>query len=99
MRGIVTQPETQPETEIETQVTRRRGRPRPAATIERDAQVLAQLQGQPSTRAELVEKIDATSGQIYLSLFRLRQVGHAQRSRLDGRHVWHVAGDPTAAPE
>lgn len=95
MRGTVTQTETEPE----TQSTRRRGRPRPTATIERDKQVLEHLQGRPSTRAELAEKIDATSGQIYLSLYRLRRDSHVQRSRVDGRHVWHVTGDTAVAPE
>lgn len=50
-----------------------RGRPRPQATIDRDAQVLAHIQAAgPQTRKQISAALpDIKGSEIYLSLYRL----------------------------
>ncbi len=51
-----------------------RGRPRPAATLERDEKVLAHLnEAGAKTRKQLVEELGLPGNEIYLSLYRLNR--------------------------
>lgn len=71
---------------------RRRGRPRSAETIERDAQVLTVLREQgPQTREQLVERFDVKPSLVYLALWRLRRSGQVEKTS-DGvaRYIWRV---------
>jgi hypothetical protein len=73
--------------------TPRRGRPRPSVTLERDEQVFGELTSGGRTRTQLSEVIDATPGQIYLSLYRLRKTDRVEKVRENGKHVWRpIAG-------
>lgn len=67
--------------------TARRGRPRPEDTIARDQQVLEAL-AEPKSREDLVAATGLTANQVYLSLWRLRKEGKAQRDRQGAKHVW-----------
>lgn len=79
----------------------RRGRPRPQASIARDARVLELIQLQPRTTTEIADALkaegvgDATPGLAYLSIFRLKK-GNPKpvKAKVDGKTVWSVA--PTA---
>lgn len=81
----------------------KRGRPRPEATKERDAQVLALIDG-PKTREQLAEELTAQvratnpdaeaikPGLVYLSLYRLRRDNKVTVARGEnGKQVWSVA--------
>lgn len=72
-----------------TEGTTRRGRPRPQDTIERDKQVYAKLLEGPATREQLAESLGAPPTHVYLSLYRLRRDGRAQRLE-DQRFVWQA---------
>lgn len=58
-----------------------RGRPRPDATVQRDQQVLAQLQaGGPQTRKAVAEATGLEGKEVYLSFYRLQRDGLITRS-------------------
>lgn len=78
--------------------TTRRGRPRPQATLDRDAQVLGAIQSTegPVTRDKLVEATGMPANQVYLSLYRLRRDGAIVRGREGGAHTWSVVTDEAA---
>ena len=89
-----------PAAETTTTVGGRRGRPRPAVTLQRDEDVFMKVTEGVGTRRELTEHIDATSGQVYLSLYRLRLAGRIARVRENGKHIWRVtAPDAVTAGE
>lgn len=84
--------------------TVRRGRPRPAATIERDKQVLQYISADGKTREEIVAALAAAStplepNQVYLSLYRLRKDGLVARVRDGSAHRWVTASEQAPAPE
>jgi hypothetical protein len=71
----------------------RRGRPRPQATIDRDARVLEHMRAVDGglTKAQLADATGLTGNEVYLSLYRLKRDGHVERVRgEDQRHVWRV---------
>lgn len=79
------------EVENATEATRRRrGRPRPQETIERDEQVHATIAGSGAglTREEIAANTGLSSKLVYMSLYRLRTAGRIARRYEDGRHVW-----------
>lgn len=80
--------EPTPQAEATETTAARRGRPRPQTTIDRDKQVLDALAGETKTREQLVEATGLTKNQVYLSLWRLRKDGLAERTRDGGKHVW-----------
>lgn len=57
----------------------RRGRPRPAATVERDNKVFEVLGTNALTRDEIANLVGVSSDSAYLSLHRLRREGRVQR--------------------
>lgn len=61
------------ETQVETPAeTTQRGRPRPDATVERDARVLRHItENGAKNRAELADELELPGNQVYLSLYRL----------------------------
>ena len=75
------------------ETARRRGRPRPDETINRDELVLTRLReaGVAMTRDEVAQAAELTPAKAYLSLWRLRRDGHVQRVHQDGKHRWIVA--------
>lgn len=70
--------------------TKRRGRPRPAETIDRDRRVLALLRKEgPLTRNEVAEKLELPKMVTWLSLDRLRKNGKVRTcTREGGGMVW-----------
>jgi hypothetical protein len=73
----------------EAPAERRRGRPRPEATIERDRQVFDALEAGPLTKKELVEKTGLPANAVYLSIYRLRTGDAPKIAKVDGKaHTW-----------
>lgn len=64
-----------------------RGRPRPTATIERDEQVFAVLDG-AKTKDEVADATGLEAKQVYLSLWRLARDGRVTKAREAGAHRW-----------
>lgn len=62
------------------EIKRPRGRPRPQATIERDAAVLAHLRQNegPLSRNQIAENLGLSKSVAYLSLSRLRAAGQVR---------------------
>lgn len=90
-----------PNTEATTSAeeTKRKGRPRPEATIARDEQVLSLVAGAGAngmTRSQIADDLQVDGNTAYLSLFRLRQAGKVSRVRNGTDHVWVVV-DTAAA--
>lgn len=71
---------------------KRRGRPRPDDTIQRDQLVLTRMReaAKPLTREEVAAAAELTKNLAYLSLWRLRKDGRVARSHEGGKHVWTV---------
>ena len=70
----------------EAPAERRRGRPRPEATIARDRQVFEALT-EPKTKKELTEATGLPGNEVYLSIYRLRTGG--QIAKVEGKaHTW-----------
>lgn len=84
-----------------TEEQARRGRPRPAQTIERDQQVFDKIGENGSTRDELVKvfaegESPLSPAAVYLSLYRLRTAGRIQRVRDGAVHRWQRTNAATA---
>jgi hypothetical protein len=83
----------------------RPGRGRPSNTIERDEKVLATLDAasEPLTRDQLAEAAGVPSNEVYLSLYRLRRDGKAERLKDRGKGLsnkyWPVGKELPVAPE
>jgi hypothetical protein len=75
---------------------KRRGRPRPDTTVQRDEQVLAQIT-EPRTRGQLAELTGLETKAVYLSLHRLQRDGRITRTRSGADHVWTRAEAPPAS--
>lgn len=84
---------TEPTPEAAATEQKRRGRPRPTSTIERDEKVLESINGSV-TRKQLAEATGLAESQVYLSLFRLRSTGKVQHARQGGDHVWSRVAEP-----
>lgn len=82
-----------PETESEP---RRRGRPRPQETIDRDEKILAELAEGQATRNALAKRLELDNTATYLALDRLRKQGRVRKCAGDGPHtIWALAdGQP-----
>ena len=73
----------------EAPAERRRGRPRPEATIERDRQVFDALAAGPMTKKELVEATKLPANAVYLSIYRLRTGDSPKITKVEGKaHSW-----------
>lgn len=73
----------------ETQEAAGRGRPRPDATVERDARVLAFLNEKgPASRKVIAEGLEIGGNEVYLSLYRLSR---ADKIKREGA-AWSVVG-------
>lgn len=83
---------TTPQAPTEDTATRRRGRPRPSETIQRDELVLTRLReaSKPLTREETATAAELTPSLAYLALWRLRKNGLVKRTHENGKHVWSV---------
>lgn len=75
------------------QVERRRGRPRPAATIERDERIYRLVSGGSSSRGQLAQQTGLTTDLVALALGRLRRAGRVRQCLDGGVIVWSVADD------
>ena len=88
-----------------TEDAKRKGRPRPETTIERDAKALELIKASGAngiTRTQLAEELSVDGATVdgntaYLSLFRLRKDGKIVRGRNGADHVWTVVAETPAA--
>lgn len=95
------------EVEATEKVDGRKGRPRPAETVERDEVVFSYLDGLRNedgtrgskTRAELVTELASPANVVYLSLYRLSRAGRIVRGKVGGGHNWSVADTSDAVTE
>lgn len=95
--GAASAPAESP-TDAPSQSSGRRGRPRPAATIERDQVVLTMVDPTSgTTREALAAALGVSPGQAYLSLHRLRAAGLVRRERQGPSHSWFLTDAGVAA--
>ncbi|MFJ8049789.1 hypothetical protein [Streptomyces luteogriseus] len=73
------------------QAAPRRGRPRPAETIERDERIYTILVSGPRSRGQLAQETDLTTDLVHLALSRLRRAGRVRQCLSGGVIVWSVA--------
>ena len=75
-----------------------KGRPRPAATIERDGTVLKWLAENPGkTRAEIAEGTGIAGNEVYLSLYRLSRATPPAIVKSGAKWTVAVTEEPAAA--
>lgn len=79
------------------QTAPRRGRPRPAETIERDERIYQLLAKSARSRGDLAHATDLTTDLVYLALTRLRRDGRVRQCLDGGVIVWSVV-DGTPCP-
>ncbi|MFC8423921.1 hypothetical protein ACFUN7_24100 [Streptomyces sp. NPDC057236] len=79
------------------QQTVRRGRPRPAETIERDERIHTLLAGGARSRGQIAQETDLSTDLVHLALRRLQRDGRVRQCLQDGVIVWSVA-DGTPCP-
>ena len=79
------------------QTAARRGRPRPAETIERDETIHQLLTEGSRSRGQLAHETGLTADLVALALGRLRRAGRVRQCLQDGVIVWSVA-DGTPCP-
>jgi hypothetical protein len=79
------------------QTAARRGRPRPAETIERDETIHQLLTEGSRSRGQLAEQTGLTTDLVALALGRLRRADRVRQCLQDGVIVWSVA-DGTPCP-
>lgn len=79
------------------QTAPRRGRPRPAETIERDERIYELLAARSMSRGQLAQETDLTTDLVALALGRLRRDGRVRQCLDGGVIVWSVA-DGTPCP-
>jgi hypothetical protein len=75
------------------QAERRRGRPRPTETIERDEHIYELLGRGFSSRGQLAQETGLTTDLVALALGRLRRAGRVRQCLDGGVIVWSVADD------
>lgn len=83
---------TEPENGEDTST--KRGRPRPEATIQRDAQVFEAITNagdELMTRDGLAAALGIEPKLVYMSLWRLKADGQIERVHVNGAHRWRVA--------
>lgn len=76
---------------------RRRGRPRPAETIERDEQIYRLLAERSHSRGQLARAVGLSTDLVHLALRRLQRDGRARQCLDGGVIVWSV-DDGTPCP-
>lgn len=76
------------------------GRPRPQATLDQDARVLAHLtvQTEGQTKDAIAASLELPTNKVYLSLWRLKRDGAVHKTSAGGAARW-VAGAAPSAPE
>jgi hypothetical protein len=79
------------------QTAPRRGRPRPAETIERDEHIHRLLIDGALSRGQLAQQTGLTADLVALALGRLRRAGRVRQCLQDGVIVWSIA-DGTPCP-
>jgi hypothetical protein len=79
------------------QTAPRRGRPRPAETIERDEHLYNLLAQGSRSRGQLAHETGLTADLVALALGRLRRADRVRQCLQDGVIVWSVA-DGTPCP-
>lgn len=79
------------------QTAPRRGRPRPAETIERDERIYQLLAEGSMSRGQLAQEANLTTDLVALALGRLRRDGRVRQCLDGGVIVWSVA-DGTPCP-
>jgi hypothetical protein len=79
------------------QTAPRRGRPRPAETIERDERIHALLTQGSLSRGQLAHETGLTTDLVALALGRLRRDGRVRQCLQGGVIVWSVI-DGTPCP-
>lgn len=74
-------------------MVRRRGRPRPQETIQRDDQLVQVLQksGESMTKYELAKVLRVSPSIVYLALRRLKADGRVRHVSIGKRHSWKSA--------
>jgi hypothetical protein len=83
---------------MQTQATPRRGRPRPAETIERDNHLYTLLTNGARSRGQLAQETGLTTDLVALALGRLHRAGRTRRCLGEnGVIMWSVA-DGTPCP-
>lgn len=71
---------------------RRRGRPRPQETIQRDERLILILREvQDMTKYELADALQVSPSVVYLALRRLKADGRVQHRSIGKRHSWRLA--------
>jgi hypothetical protein len=82
---------------------KRRGRPRPQETLERDAAVASLLAASGQTINAIMEAFNASHPEapvkrslIYLAVCRLRKLGQVVKARLNGQYIWNLVAPVTA---
>jgi hypothetical protein len=79
------------------QQTVRRGRPRPAETIERDDQIHTLLASGALSRGQIAQETGLTTDLVHLALRRLQRDGRVRQCLQGGVIVWSVT-DGTPCP-
>lgn len=77
------------------EIARKRGRPRPAETIERDDRIVVLLIMDAWPLQNLAAHLNLTPGQTYNALRRLQRAGRIHVYRNGRQHLW--TWNPTAA--
>jgi Mn-dependent DtxR family transcriptional regulator len=74
-------------------MAKRRGRPRPQETIQRDDRLVRVLEEAPDsmTKYELAEALEVSPSVVYLALRRLKADGRVRHVSLGKRHSWKPA--------
>lgn len=75
------------------QTAARRGRPRPAETIERDEHIYRLLTEGPLSRGQIAQQASLTADLVALALGRLRRAERVRQCLQGGVIVWSVADD------
>lgn len=79
------------------QTAPRRGRPRPAATIERDNRIHTLLTQGARSRGQIAQATGLTTDLVHLALRRLQKDGRVRQCLHEGIIVWSV-DDGTPCP-
>jgi predicted Rossmann fold nucleotide-binding protein DprA/Smf involved in DNA uptake len=73
------------------QTAPRRGRPRPAETIERDESIYEIVKAGARSRGQLAQQTGLTTDLVALALRRLQRAGRVRQCLQDGVIVWSIA--------
>jgi site-specific DNA-cytosine methylase len=95
---VVPQTEGEQPTEAVATVKSGSGRPRPQATIDQDARVLAHLAAQTEgqSKDQIATALDLGANLVYLSLWRLKRDNEVHKTSSGGAARWLAGPAPTA---